>query len=57
MSYGQKGMQKARKAWKTAKKDERDSDDAYNSKTAYKCRSLSMFSSRETGSLDGRVTG
>ena len=57
MSYGQKEMQKARKAWKTAKKDECDSDDAYNSKTAYKCRSLSMFSSRETGSLDGRVTG
>ena len=33
MSSGQKGMQKARKAWEIAEKDERDNDDANNNKT------------------------
>lgn len=56
MSYGQKGMQKARKAWEIAEKDERDNDDANNNKAACKCRLSSVLSSREPGSVDGRVT-
>lgn len=44
-----------KKSMENSKKDEPDSDDANNNKTA--CRLLSTFSSRETGSLDGRVTG